>query len=181
MTGSHEAEARAGDPRNAPGRESTRARSWQEMYVQIAEQLKRQTGDDIATWNARIQLQGPAGEPDLTAWLTSMGVTGYPAMLLRYETFGYPAYLQADAEELIDAQYLARPRLVPIYDKVVESALALGYVELQARKTYIALVGPKRTFASVQATTRSRIDIGLRLDGVPPQGRLEPAKSIGQS
>jgi uncharacterized protein DUF5655 len=86
-----------------------------------------------------------------------------------------------DAQDLIDGQYRDREQLRPLYDRLVEVALDLGHVELQARKTYVALIGPKRTFASIQATTRSRIDVGLRLDGVEPQGRLEVAKSIGQS
>src|SRR5207248_2947100 len=115
------------------------------------------------------------------SWLASQGVRGYPAMMLVFETFGYPDYLQKDADELIDGQYRDRPDLVPIYDKLVEEALGLGHVDLQARKTYVALIGPKRTFASIQATTRTRIDVGLRLDGVKAEGRLEIAKSIGQS
>jgi hypothetical protein len=163
------------------GRQSTRARSWQEMYVQVKAQLERQTGDSLEAWKAKVQAQEPKDEPDLRAWLSTQGVTGYPAMLLVNETFGYPEYLLKDASELIDGQYRDRPSLVPIYDKVVEAAPGLGHVELQARKTYVALIGPKRTFASIQATTLSRIDVGLRLDGVAPEGRLEVAKSIGQS
>ena len=163
-------------------RQSTRPRSWQEMAVRVANQLQRQTGDDVATWNARIRAAAPmGGEAELRAWLAERGVTGYPAMYLVYETFGYPDYLKRDAEELIDGQYRDRPGLVPVYDRLVELALGLGYVELQARKTYVAVIGPKRTFASIQATTRSRIDLGLRLDGVAPQGRLEVARSIGHS
>jgi len=163
------------------GRTSTRARSWQEMYAQVQAQLERQTGEPLATWNAKVKAFGPADEPALRAWLAGQGVTGYPQMLLVFETFGYPSYLQQDADELIDGQYRDRPNLVPIYDRVVEVALELGHVELQARKTYVALIGPKRTFASIQATTKTRIDIGLRLDGVTPEGRLEIARSIGQS
>ena len=56
--GSRGAEARDADRRSEDGRVSQRARSWQEMYVQIAEQLERQTGADVATWNARIRGQG---------------------------------------------------------------------------------------------------------------------------
>jgi hypothetical protein len=163
------------------GRQSTRARSWQEMYVQVKAQLERQSGESLEAWKAKVQQRAPKDEPDLRAWLATQGVTGYPAMLLVNETFGYPEYLLKDASELIDEQYRDRPSLVPVYDKVIEVALGLGFVELQARKTYVALIGPKRTFASVQATTRARIDVGLRLDGVPPEGRLEVAKSIGQS
>jgi Domain of unknown function (DUF5655) len=180
--GSREAEARAGDRRDAPGRESARPRSWKEMYLQIADQLKRQTGADVATWNDRIKEEAPLGDAAaLKDWLRERGVSGYPAMLLGFETFGYPDYLQMDAQELIDGQYRDREQLRPIYDRLVEVALDLGQVELQARKTYVALIGPKRTFASIQATTRSRIDVGLRLDGVAPEGRLEVARSIGQS
>src|SRR5690242_17510275 len=104
--GSREAEARAADHRTAPGRESARPRSWQEMYVQIAEQLQRQTGADVAAWNDRIKAEAPlGGEAELKAWLNGRGVTGYPAMLLGFETFGYADYLQKDAQELIDGQY----------------------------------------------------------------------------
>jgi hypothetical protein len=163
------------------GRESTRARSWQEMYVQIAHRLERQTGADVATWNARIAVHAFANDAALKAWLAEQGVTGYPAMMLGFETFGYPDYRQRDAQELIDGQYINRPNLRRIYERVVEAALGLGAVELQARKTYVALIGPRRTFASIQATTRTRVDVGLRLDRVEPQGRVVPAKSIGQS
>jgi len=158
------------------------ARSWQEMSAQIQAQIERQTGETIAQWNAKIRAEAaPKNEPQLRRWLAERGITGYPAMYLVYETFGYPDYLQKDAEVLIDEQYADRPAIRPIYERVVEILPTIGDVELQARKTYVALLSPKRTFASIQPTTKSRIDIGLRLDGVRPEGRLEIAKSIGQS
>ena len=158
------------------------ARSWQEMYAREQERLERQTGENLAAWNAKIKAEAaPTDEPQLRAWLAERGVTGYPAMLLVFETFGYPNYLQKDAETLIEEQYADRPAIRPIFDRVVDVLPTVGEVELQARKTYVALLSPKRTFASIQPTTKARIDIGLRLDGVAPQGRLEIAKSIGQS
>ncbi|HLX35450.1 MAG TPA: DUF5655 domain-containing protein [Candidatus Limnocylindrales bacterium] len=158
------------------------ARSWQEMYAQIQAQLERQTGLTVAQWNARIMAEAaPRDEPGLKAWLAERGITGYPAMLLGFETFGYPDYLQKEADQLIEGQYADRPAIRPIYERIVETLPSVGTVELQARKTYVALLGPKRTFASIQPTTKTRIDIGLRLDGVKPEGRLEIARSIGQS
>jgi hypothetical protein len=151
------------------------------MYDRIRAQLERETGQSVEQWNERIREQAPAGEPELRAWLREQGVDGYPAMLLGFETFGYPDYLQKGANELIDEQYADRPAIRPVFDRVVETLPLVGQVELQARKTYVALLTPKRTFASIQPTTRTRVDIGLRLDGVAPTGRLEPAKSIGQS
>jgi len=161
--------------------ESRTPRSWREMYEQIAAQIKRETETDIAGWNARIREWGPSDRASLKAWLNEQGVTGYPAMLLGYETFGYPDYLQASADELIDGQYRDKPAIRPIYDKLIAELPNVGEVEVQARKTYVALLGPKRTFASIQPTTRSRVDIGLRFDDATDAKGLEPAKSIGQS
>ena len=45
---------------------------------------------------------------------------------------------------------------------------ALGPVTVQARKTMVSLVSPRRTFAVVQATTKDRVDLGLRLDDDGP-------------
>ena len=151
------------------------------MYERITAQLQRETGADVAAWNMRIRERGASNAADLKAWLNEQGVTGYPAMLLGYETFGYPDYLQASADELIDGQYRDRPAIRPIYDGLIAELPKVGEVEVQARKTYVALLGPKRTFASIQPTTRSRIDIGLRFDDATQAKGLEPAKSIGQS
>ena len=86
--------------------------------------------------------------------------------------------MTADARELVDGQYADRPQLRPILDAVLVAAAALGPVTVAARKTCISLVSPRRTFAAVQATTKSRVDLGLRLDGVQPAGRLLVAKNI---
>jgi len=161
--------------------ETKAPRSWREMYERIAAQIQRETGADIAAWNGRITERGASNSADLKAWLNEQGVTGYPAMLLGFETFGYPDYLQASADELIDGQYRDKPAIRPIYDRLIAELPEVGEVEVQARKTYVALIGPRRTFASIQPTTRTRVDIGLRFDDAADAEGLEPAKSIGQS
>ena len=88
---------------------------------------------------------------------------------------------QASADELIDGQYRDKPAIRPIYDRLIAELPKVGEVEVQARKTYVALIGPKRTVASIQPTTRTRVDIGLRFDDAAQASGLEPAKSIGQS
>jgi len=95
------------------------------------------------------------------------------------ERFGYPAFLTASADDLVDGQYADRPALRPVFDAVVTTALGIGELHVQARKGYVSLVGPRRTFAVVQASTKSRLDLGLRLPDREPGGRLLPAKSIG--
>jgi hypothetical protein len=88
-------------------------------------------------------------------------------------------YLTAEADDLIAGQYSDRPHLRPILDAVLAGVPALGPVTVQARGTIVSLVGPRRTFAVVKATAKSRVDLGLRLDHTEPGGRLLPARDVG--
>lgn len=151
-------------------------RDWQGMREMMSRLLHERTGEDVAAWNRRIGVEGLASEPELRAWLAARGVTGYAQSLLVMERFGYPAFLVASADALVEGQYADRPQLRPIYDAIIEAAAGLGDVVVQTRKTYVSLVTPRRTFARVQPTTKQRIDLGLRLEGVPPGGRLQPSK-----
>jgi hypothetical protein len=149
------------------------ARSWEEMRASIADRLIRQTGHDVAWWIEQIAAQDGVGdEASLRAWLTDRGVTGYQQMLLVKEKFGYPDYLLATADELVDGQYADREVLRPVFEAVLAAAATVGDVEVQARKTYTSLLTPRRTFAAVRPTTKTRIDLGLRIDGAEPEGRL---------
>jgi hypothetical protein len=137
--------------------------------------LEKQTGRALSTWNRRVKTLRPRDERSLRSWLARHNVTGYAQSLLVMEYFGYPDFVRATAEELIAKQYADRRELRPIYDAVVRSASRCGEVIIQARKTYVSLVSPRRTFARVQATTRTRVDVGLRL-AAAPRGRLQPSR-----
>jgi hypothetical protein len=154
-------------------------KSWEELRDWAARLLLSGTGEDVRAWNRRVAAAGLADEPALRSWLAEQGITGYPQALLVWERFGYPDFLTADADELIDAQYADRPRLRPVLGAVLAALPALGTVTVQARKTLVSLVGPRRTFAVVQATTKNRVDLGLRLDNEKPGGRLLVARDIG--
>jgi hypothetical protein len=123
-----------------------------------------------------VRKDGPGDEPRLRAWLSRQGITGYAQTLLVMERFGYPDFLTASADELIDRQYADRPALRPIFDAIVEAAQKLGPVVVQARKTCVSLVSPRRTFARVVAATKDRVDLGLRLERQKPHGRLERSR-----
>ena len=92
---------------------------------------------------------------------------------------GAPTPVTTDADELIDGQYADRTQLRPVLDAVLTVLPALGPVTVQARKTIVSLVSPRRTFAVVQATTRTRVDLGLRLENTAPGGRLQVARNMG--
>jgi hypothetical protein len=153
--------------------------TWQAMRDRSARLLRERTGTDVAEWNQRVLDSGIGTESELRAWLAERGVTGYAQMLLVMERFGYPDFLLASAAELIDGQYADRPGLRPVLDRLLALAAAVGEVHVQARKTYVSLVAPKRAFALVRPTTRTRVDLGLRLPEQAPAGRLERATSLG--
>ena len=153
-----------------------KTRDWRSMVDWSARLLKERTGQDVATWNRRIAKDRFNDEKSLRAWLTKQGVTSYPQSLLVWERFGYPDHLLASAEDLIDRQYADRPQLRPIFDAIIDAAVGLGEVTIQARKTYVSLVTSRRTFARIQPTTKSRVDLALRLEGHKPGGRLQPSK-----
>jgi uncharacterized protein DUF5655 len=153
-----------------------RIRDWKGMRDMSARLLKERTGEDVDVWNGRVKKESFNDEKALRAWLTKQGVTGYAQSLLVMERFGYPDFLLASADELVEGQYGDRPHLRPILDAILDAAAGLGEVTIQARKTYVSLVSPRRTFARVQPTTKNRVDLGLRLDGQKPGGRLQPSK-----
>ena len=152
------------------------ARDWKGMKEMSARLFNERTGEDVNTWNQRIRSEGFTNEQQVRTWLTEQGVTGYAQSLLVMERFGYPDFLLASADELIEGQYADRPQLRPIFDALIDATAGLGEVVVQTRKTYVSLVTLRRTFTRIQPTTRKRVDLGLRLEGQQPGGRLQPSK-----
>lgn len=85
----------------------------------------------------------------------------------------------ASADELVAGQYADRPHLRPVLDAVLAALPMLGPATVQARKTCVSLATPRRVFAVIQATTKNRVDLGLRLDHERPSGRLLAARDLG--
>jgi hypothetical protein len=127
---------------------------YRDMWIRV---LEKQTGKGLSHWNKRIKKEKFSNTRSLEAWLIQQGVTGYAQQLLVMERFGYPDFR-------------------PIYEAIVAAARDFDEFVIQARKTYVSLVTPRRTFARVQATTKNRVDLGFRLEGKKPGGRLRPSR-----
>lgn len=153
---------------------------WSGMNDDAAGRLHRTTGADVGEWLERIREAAPQSEPELRRWLDAKDVGGYSQDLLVHEMFGYPEFMLADADELIDAQYADRESLRPVCDAVLLAAGSVGDVVVQARKTYISLVSPRRSFAIVKASTRNRVDLGLHLPDRRSGGRLLDIKPLSK-
>jgi predicted transport protein len=83
-------------------------------------------------------------------------------------------------DELVAAQYAgAKEALRPIYEVVLSVITALGDdVVVAPRKTYVSF-DRARQFALVQASTRTRVDLGVRLDDATATDRLAAAGAFG--
>lgn len=92
------------------------------------------------------------------------------------ERFGYPDFLTASADELVDGEYDDRPGLRPVHDANLLTVAGFDGVEIQPRKTKISLMTPRRKFAEFAPTTKTRVDLWLRIDGEQPAGRLTDAR-----
>jgi hypothetical protein len=143
-----------------------------DMWIRV---LEKQTGQGLDHWNERVRKEHFNDEQSLRTWLNEQGVTGYAESLLVMERFGYPDFISASADELIEGQYADRPHLRPIYDAIIAAVMGMGEITIQTRKTFVSLLTPHRTFARVQPTTKTRVNVGLRLEGRKPGGRLRPS------
>jgi hypothetical protein len=149
----------------------------EEMIVEI----EARTGRSAGAWIAELRRAGlaDASHADRRAWLTEQGLgSNQAAAVLWWMKNG--AAIEAGGGELVDRQYAgAKAALRPVYERVAELAAGLGDdVEPGPRGTYVSF-GRPRQFAIVQPSTRTRVDLGLRLPGVAPTARLLDAGSFG--
>ncbi|MDX1621358.1 MAG: DUF5655 domain-containing protein [Nitriliruptorales bacterium] len=85
-----------------------------------------------------------------------------------------------DEEKLLKKQYRDRKKLRPVLEEILETVKERHPdAEWKVRDKDVQLFAPKRQFAVVVPSTKSRVDIGFRMDGIEPQGRLDDAKDLG--
>src|SRR3989449_5979977 len=140
-----------------------KTRDWQGVKDMAVGILKERTGEGVETWNRRIQRERLDDEESLRLWLTKQGVTGYAQSLLVMERFGYPDFLLATADELIDGQYADRAQLRPIFDALIDAAAGVGPGPSQARKNYLSPATPLPAFARIQTKRQNRRPLRLRV------------------
>ena len=138
-------------------------------------ELRGITGRSAEEWIALL----PAGShTERKAWLQAQGLhSNHAGAVLWWEKNG--AAILSGGGELIDRQYAGpKAALRPIYDRVAEVVADFEDVEVGPRGTYVSFGRPKQ-FALVQPSTKTRVDVGLRLPGVPVSDRLADAGSFG--
>ena len=155
--------------------------------------LQRNTGRSLGDWVQQTLATGAVKHGEMMKWLKGeQGLThGYanlialsarePALLakLGQASAATPAAAGAPETDLVEAQYGGdKASLRPIYDALLAAVQGFGDdVEVAPKKAYVSL-RRKRQFALVQPSTKTRVDVGVQLKGVPAGARLEASGSF---
>lgn len=141
----------------------------------MIDHLPEKTGKSLAEWykvisSARLDKHGDMMNLLKGEYGVTHGFANTIALLYRQQASGGPP----SDENLIDQQYTgAKLGLRPVYEAVLSSVTRFGSdIEIAPKKTYVSLRRSKQ-FAIVQATTRTRVDLGLNLKNAASTDRLE--------
>ena len=155
-------------------------KSPEEMAQSMINNMLEKTGKTLQDWLHIAAGSGLAKHGEIVKHLKAEhGMThGYANLVAQQQLSGG---VSQSADDLVDAQY-AGPKadLKPIYDAIAARVSGFGSdVEISPKKSYVSLRRNKQ-FALVQPSTRTRVDLGINLKGVSPDGRLEASGSFNQ-
>jgi predicted transport protein len=131
------------------------------------------TGRPLDEWVALVRSSGRARHGEIMALLkTERGMSHGFANLVALTALRPDD--AASGDDLVEAIYTGpKADLRPLHDAAVKAATAFGPdVELAPKKSYVSLRRSKQ-FATVGPGPGGRLEIGLNLRDVEPQGRLE--------
>ena len=147
----------------------------EEALADMDANLLTTTGKALPEWLEIIRAKGLTRHGEVMAFLKGeMGIThGFATRITRHAT----AKDDGDVE-VIDKLFEGKKASTrPIYDAVLAQIRAFGDdVDLAPKIGYMSV---RRTvqFAILQPSTTGRLDLGLKLKGVDPFGRLEASGS----
>ena len=88
---------------------------------------------------------------------------------------GVPSYKEVDGE--LRFSYLGGTLGIPLDDVLKVEEARTGDVEIAPKKAYVSLRRNKQ-FGLIQPSTKTRIDLGINLNGAKATGRLEASGSF---
>jgi hypothetical protein len=142
----------------------------------MIENMPEKTGKSLEQWKALLASKSFAKHSEAVNFLKKeYGVThGYANSIVALSRDS-----GATQDELVADQYKGKEVLVPVYEKLLQVVNAFGPdVQVIPKKTTVSLVR-KKQFALIKPATKSRIDLGLKLRGKAPGGRLEDSGPFG--
>lgn len=142
--------------------------------------LLEKTGKSLAEWKKIVKAAGLQKHGEIMKFLkTEHGFTH------GFANFVTLKYREADAashapEDLLKSQYSkGKESLLPIYEKLKSTISTFGDdIEFVPKKASVS-IRRKKQFALIQPSTKTRVDLGLKIKGKEPAGRLEGSGPFG--
>ncbi len=145
------------------------------MEEKMVKNLEEKTGKSIAEWIAIAKASGETKHMAIIKYLkTEHALThGYANLIVHYAKQSHAGASEDD--DLITSQYSGKESLKPIFDQLMMEIKAFGDdLEIAPKKAYVSL-RRKKQFALIQPSTKTRVDLGIKLQDVEPKGTLESA------
>ncbi len=146
----------------------------------MIQNLKEKTGKSLDEWVKIAKAAKLEKHSEVIKFLKTNHELGHGyANLVAHTLKGQSEEGKAAADDPVAAQYSGeKAGLKPIYDALIKAIGKFGKdVELSPKKTYVSLRRNKQ-FALIQPTTKTRLDVGINLKGIPPTGKLEASGSF---
>lgn len=142
--------------------------------------IKKITGKSIEDWVKIVENSGLNKHGEIVKMLKNdHGFTHGYANYVTHKYFKSDAGSVDNTALLISGQYKGEKQvLFPIYELLIKKIEGFGKdVIIAPKKTYVSLKR-KKQFALLQPSTKTRLDIGINLKGIPPTDRLELSGSF---
>ena len=155
-----------------------------DMMSSVTDSMKERTGKTLEEWVAAVQAAkiDSLDQKAVRNWLKSQGVLQNSQWAIADAAARAAGWERPSVEGYINSQYQGeKAALRPIFDALREIVEGLGEdVTAEGRGGYTPFVR-KRQFAAVQASTKTRVDLGLRFRQAPDSALLSTASLPGQS
>lgn len=138
--------------------------------------MPEKTGKSLEEWTALLQTKSFSKHSEAVNFLkkehqVTHGFANTIVTLSKMENHS--------SDDLIKNQYTAKEGLLPIYESLIAMVQQFGEdVRITPKKTEVSL-DRKRKFAVIRPTTKTRIDLGLKLKDSPITERLENSGPFG--
>ena len=154
------------------------------MMAAVTDSMKERTGKSLEEWVALVQASGvdPLNQKAVRNWLkTEHGVLQNSQWAIADAAARAAGWVRPSVEEYINSQYEgAKANLRPLFDALRDIIESQGEdVRVEGRGGYTPFVR-RRQFAVLQASTKTRIDLGLRFTDSPESALLNPGNPPGQ-
>jgi hypothetical protein len=141
--------------------------------------VKAQTGKSPEDFRALAAERGLVKSGEIVAWLKADFGLGHGHASAISAVIVHADKRNASPEDLLAELFAGKKaKWRAAYDALAAETARFGTdVETEPNLTYVNMRRGTRKFAIVQPSSAERLDVGIRLTGVKPSGRLEAAGS----